>query len=306
MRSTFRSSRSGTWAPRIGANPIGWINDDFHDLGESTPLDTCLAEIRRAGFTGTELGRKYPRDAATLGATLRAHALRLVSGWHSTYLLERSVADETAELDRHLDLLGALGTDIAIVAECSRRVYHDGASPLAFTRNGDALATPDWDRLCAGLEELAVHAAQRGMRLAYHPHMGTVVQTVAETGRLMAGTSRLGLLLDTGHCAFAGGDPVAVLAQHGPRVVHVHLKNVRWNVVEAARRSHWSFERAVRAGVFTVPGDGGLDFAPVLARLRALEYAGWLVVEAEQDPAVAPPFEYAVRARAYLRAVAGV
>ena len=299
-------SNGSSWTPRIGANPIGWTNDDFHDLGDATSLEDCLAQMRRAGFDGTELGRKYPREPVALRTVLDAHGLALVSGWHSTYLLERSLEEETAALDRHLDLMTALGTGIAIVAECSRRVYHDGREPLRFTRNGDALRNEDWDRVTSGLEALASHAATRGLQLAYHPHMGTVVQDETEIDRLMAGTRRLGLLVDTGHCAFAGADPLALLSRHGSRVLHVHLKNVRWEVVRTARQSGWSFERAVRAGVFTVPGDGGIDFAPVLSRLRALNYSGWLVVEAEQDPALAPPFEYAIRARAYLRAVAGV
>lgn len=294
------------WPVRVGINPIGWINDDFHDLGGATTLENCLDEIRRAGFAGSELGRKFPRTPAALQAVLAAHGLDLVSGWHSTYLLERGLDEERAALDRHLDLLAALGTGVAIVAECSRRVYDDGRAPLVWSRNGDALAGPAWQRLTDGLEALAVHAAGRGFRLAYHPHMGTVVQSEDEIDRLCGATSRLGLLVDTGHFAFAGADTLALLQRHAHRVTHVHLKNVRPDVVAAARAGAWSFERAVRSGVFTVPGDGGIDFAPVLAALRGAGYCGWLVVEAEQDPAQAPAFDYARRARAYLRDIAGV
>lgn len=294
------------WQVRVGVNPIGWTNDDFHDLGDATPLEHCLADIRRAGFAGTELGRKFPRTPAALQELLGVHGLALVSGWHSTYLLEREVGAEIAALDRHLDLLAALGTDVAIVAECSRRIYDDGSKPLVWARNGGALSAGDWQRLVRGLDELAAHAAGRGFRLAYHPHMGTVIQSESEIDTLCECTQGLGLLVDTGHFAFAGADTMALLRRHAGRVAHVHLKNVRPEVATAARRGGWSFERAVRAGVFTVPGDGGLDFAPVLGALQQSKYRGWLVVEAEQDPALAPPFEYAVRARAHLREVAGI
>jgi inosose dehydratase len=297
---------SNAWAPRVGINPIVWTNDDFHDLGDATSLDRCLAETRAAGFAGTELGRKFPRQPEALRAALAAHSLALVSGWHSLYLLEQDLDTAWRELQTHLELLSALGTDVAIVAECSRRHYNDAGAPLCVTRNGDGLAATEWDRLAAGLDTLAARAAERGMRLAYHHHMGTVVQTAAEIDRLMASTRNVGLLIDTGHLAFAGADPLAVLARHQRRVAHVHLKNVRPTIVERASQGGWSFSEAVRAGVFTVPGDGGIDFAPIIACLRQARYQGWLVVEAEQDPSLAPPFEYATRAREHLRTVAGV
>ncbi len=294
------------WAPRVGINPIVWTNDDFHDLGNATSLDRCLSETRAAGFAGTELGRKFPRQPEALRSALAAHGLVLVSGWHSLNVLEQDIETVWQGLRTHLELLSALGTDVAIVAECTRRSYADPQAPLRFVRNGDALASAEWDRLTTGLDHLAARAAEHGMRLAYHHHMGTVVQTAGEVDRLMAETRDLGLLVDTGHLAFAGADPLAMLERHAPRVVHVHLKNVRPDVVQSARQSAWSFSQAVRAGVFTVPGDGGIDFAPILARLRQARYRGWLVVEAEQDPSLAPPFQYAARARDYVRKVAGV
>lgn len=290
---------------RVGVNPILWSNDDFHDLGGDLPLERCLAEMHEAGYEGTELGHKYPRDAAGLRAALAPHGLDLVSGWHSLHLLERSPAGERRGLERHLDLLRACGSRVAIVAECSRRTYVDAARPLSFAPNGEQLTTAEWERLAGGLESLAEGAAAGGMRLAYHHHMGTVVQREDEVDELMARTRTLGLLVDTGHLAFAGADPLGVLARHAARVVHVHLKNVRPAVVERVRDEHRSFAWAVRRGVFTVPGDGGLDFAPIFAALRTMDYDGWLVVEAEQDPALAPPLEYARRGREYVRRCTG-
>lgn len=291
---------------RVGVNPIGWSNDDFHDLGGDVPLERCLDEMHAAGYAGTELGHKYPRDAAKLVPLLASRGLALVSGWHSTYVLERPLERERESLARHLELLAACGCRLAIVAECSGRTYDDPHAPLHFDRNGDGLSPEEWDRLARGLEELAGFAAMRGMSLAYHHHMGTVVQTEPEIGALMARTERLRLLLDSGHLALAGADPVRVLAAHRGRVAHVHLKNVRPDVMRRVRAERSSFAAAVRSGVFTVPGDGGIDFEPLFEQLREARYGGWLVVEAEQDPAQAPPLEYARRGRDYVRRMTGL
>jgi inosose dehydratase len=218
--------------------------------------------------------------------------------------LEKDLDSEQRDWERHLDLLQALGSRVAIVAECSRQVYGDPHSPLQFDRNG-GLSGEEWRRLAGGLEALAGVARERGMRTAYHPHMGTVVQSEPEIGALMSRTRHLDLVLDTGHLAVAGADPLRVLMGQRERVAHVHLKNVRPAVVQRARAERWSFAEAVRAGVFTVPGDGGIDFAPILERLRADGFAGWLVVEAEQDPRLAPPLEYARRGRDHVRQLTG-
>jgi len=288
------------WQQRIGINPIGWTNDDFHDLGDATPLERCLDEIAAAGYAGCELGRKFPRDAARLRALLASRGLRLVSGWHSTYVLLRAADDEARALDLHLDLLAALECRVAIVAECSRRTYADAAVAMRFGSAAPRLADADGTRLAAGLERLAERAARRGMRLAYHHHTGTCIQERDALDALMHRTRALGLLVDTGHLALAGTDATSVIEDHGSRVAHVHLKNVRPDVVRDAHAAPMSFAAAVRRGVFTVPGDGGLDFAPVLAALDACGYDGWLVVEAEQDPSITPALPAARAALAYL------
>ena len=287
-------------ATRLGINPIGWTNDDFHDLGAVTSLERCLDEICEAGYDGCELGRKFPRDAAALEALLAPRGLRLVSGWHSTYVLQRDPDEEARALDRHLDLLAALGCRVAIVAECSGRTYTEAGSPMRFGSAAPVLTPAESERLADGLERLAERAARRGMRLAYHHHTGTCIQERAALDTLMQRTRGLGLLVDTGHLALAGASALEVLADHGDRVVHVHLKNVRPAIVRAAHTEPMSFSTAVRRGVFTVPGDGGLDFAPVLAALASRRYDGWLVVEAEQDPAISPALQLARAARAHL------
>jgi inosose dehydratase len=276
---------------RFGINPIGWTNDDLLELGDDTSLETCLAEARQAGYAGVELGRKFPRRATELGPILARHGLTLVSGWYSARLRERSAKAELAAAEEHLALLAGLGCSVVIVAETSGAVHGDRAIPLS---RRPRLAEGEWGRFGEALTELAEATAARGLRLAYHHHMGTVVETEAEVDRLMAGTgAAVGLLLDTGHLTYAGGDVAGVARRHGRRVVHVHCKDVRPAVLAEARRTDRSFLDAVVAGVFTVPGDGAVDYAGLLPILRDAGYAGWLVVEAEQDPAVAHPLTYA-------------
>jgi len=275
----------------LGINPITWTNDDMPELGGDIPLETCLSEARAAGYAGIELGGKFPREAPVLRPILARHDLGLVSGWYSAQLCRRSVADEIAAVTDHLDLLAAMGCPVMVFAEGHGSTDGNPAAPLS---GRPVLADAAWPPFCAKLNEMARHLRARGVRLAFHHHMGTVVQTEAEIDRLMANTAAdVGLLLDTGHLVFAGGDPVAVARRHGARIVHVHCKDVRAPVLTDVLRDDRSFLRAVLDSVFTVPGDGSIDFTAVLRELRQAGYAGWLVVEAEQDPAKAHPLTYA-------------
>ena len=274
---------------RLGTNPIGWSNDDMRELGAETSLDTCLAEARLAGFDGIELGHKFPRDAAVLSPILERHGLALVSGWYSASLLQRDPADELRAMRPHMTLLRALGCTVLILAETSNAIHGDRALPLS---RRPVLSDTGWIEFANRLTDLADEAASGDMSLAYHHHMGTIVQTEAEIDRLMQTTgSNLKLLLDTGHAVFAGADPIALARRHRDRIAHVHCKDVRKTVMGNARRGDLSFLDAVVAGVFTVPGDGMVNFPAVLAELPG--YSGWLVVEAEQDPAKAQPLTYA-------------
>lgn len=274
---------------RLGANPIIWSNDDLRELGADITLETCLREARAVGFEGMELGHKFPRDPRSLAEVLGRFGLACVSGWHSAELLVWGVREELTRLRPHLELLKAMGSPVLVFAEASHAVHGDLRRPLS---ERPVLAARDWRDLGARLTEVAAVTAAEGVRLAYHPHMGTVVQSEEDVDALMAATGpEVGLLLDTGHAAFAGGDPAALARRHAARIVHVHAKDVRANVVSEARSGNWSFLRAVLAGVFTVPGDGDVAFAPVFAELR--DYSGWVVLEAEQDPRSANPLTYA-------------
>ena len=276
---------------RIGINPLSWSNDDMPGIGGDTPLSQCLAEGAQAGYAGFELGNKFPREASVLRPLLDEHDLCLVSGWYSARLLERSVDDEIEAMAAHLGLLVEMGSNVMVFAETTGCVHGEITTPLS---QRPVLGAQQWLEFGRKLSEVADYMLSRGVRMAYHHHMGTVVETESEIDQLMAvSDDSVSLLLDTGHLSFAGGDPVAVARRHGPRIVHVHCKDVRAAVLDWAKGADVGFLQAVLEGVFTVPGDGSIDFASLVAQLKQLDYSGWLVVEAEQDPAKADPLTYA-------------
>jgi inosose dehydratase len=276
---------------RLGINPLTWSNDDLPALGAENTLEMCLSEARAAGYSGVELGNKFPRQAAELRPLLKSHGLDLVSGWYSGRLLERDVSTEWKAMRAHFELLHALNCNVMVFAEVSRCTHGDQLAPIS---RRPQLTKGEWSRFGASLTELAERMQREGLRMAYHHHMGTVVQSAQDIDAMMSNTGEaVGLLLDTGHLTYAGGDPAAAAARHAQRIVHVHCKDVRREVLEHCRNRDSSFLNAVLAGVFTVPGDGVVDYAAVLAPIAQSGYRGWLVVEAEQDPAVAPPMHYA-------------
>ena len=291
----------------VGANPIIWSNDDFEELAGDVPLDTILREMRLAGYAGTELGHAYPRTPAALAEPLSRHGLRLVSGWHSTYLASHELADEEKTFRAHLTLLKTFGAHVAIVAECTRCIHGTREAALGFDAQlYPRLTAAEWPRLIAGLKRLAALAAGEETKIVYHHHMGTVIQNEGDLDQLLGAVPDLFLVLDPGHLAFAGIDPVAVAKRHASRIAHVHLKSVRPAIVERARREGWSFCRAVSEGVFTIPGDGSVDFPAIFRILAKADYRGWLVVEAEEDPVKVPALPKAKTARKYVRQHAGV
>ncbi|MFO1048255.1 MAG: myo-inosose-2 dehydratase [Geminicoccaceae bacterium] len=276
---------------RLGINPITWTNDDVPELGGDTPLETCLAETRLAGYAGTELGGKFPRRSAELRPILERHGLALVSGWYDGRILEKEPAVEWDAVLPHLTLLRDLGCRHVVYADTSRRAENDLWGPVS---RRPKLTAGDWPAYGRKLTELAERMAEFGVGMAFHHHMGTIVESDEEVGLLMAHTGRaVGLLYDTGHSAFAGGDPVALVRRHVDRIVHVHCKDTRPDMLAQARAADASFMQAVVDGIFTVPGDGSVDYPTILRVLADHGYAGWLVVEAEQDPAKAHPLTYA-------------
>ncbi len=284
---------------RIGINPISWTNDDLPSLGGETPLDTALAEGKKIGYAGFELGGKFPREPAALRAKLGEFGLACVSGWYSGRLASRPVEEEIEAVGPHLRLLAENGANVMVYGEVADSIQ--GLSVPLYKRprfNTDA----QWRHYGDKLTRFAQFTLSRGVRLGYHHHMGAYVQSPQDVDTLMSVTGRdVGLLFDTGHITFGGGEAGSVLRRHIDRVCHVHCKDVRPAVLKLARNGHWSFLESVLNGVFTVPGDGMVDFAGVIALLDQRDYRGWLVVEAEQDPAVAPSYRYADMGYRHLR-----
>lgn len=291
-------------AIRIGANPIGWSNDDLQHIGGKTPLETCLREAREAGFEGMELGHKFPREPQALKAALAPHGMACISGWYSAELLKRDADEEMQHLRAHLDLLKAMGSQVLVFAETSNAIHGDRSTPLS---QRPVMKASDWAEFGRRMTQVAERTIGEGVRLVYHHHMGTVVESAADIDALMNTTGdAVHLLLDTGHATWAGADPAALAKRYRARISHVHAKDVRKPVMEKARAMNWSFLDAVlgegsELGVYTVPGDGMVDYRAVFRELPG--YSGWVVVEAEQDPEKANPLAYAKKGVAHLKAV---
>ncbi|GAA0757290.1 myo-inosose-2 dehydratase [Ideonella azotifigens] len=291
------------WNVRIGINPISWSNDDLPELGGETPLETALREGAAIGYQGFELGNKFPQAPEALAAKLAEFGVACVSGWYSGRLAEGPLDDEIANCHAHMHKLQHNGCKVVVYGEVAGSIQGRIDTPLA--RRPRFTNEAQWRAYGQRLNAFGEHLqAAYGLTLAYHHHMGAYVESPEDVAQLMAVTQapQVGLLFDTGHAFYGGAsDPAALLRQHVSRVVHVHCKDVRPQVIAQARNEGWSFLTGVLNGTFTVPGDGVIDFDAVLQTLHAAGYQGWLVVEAEQDPAVAPSEPYARKGYETLR-----
>ncbi|MBR6707932.1 MAG: myo-inosose-2 dehydratase [Clostridia bacterium] len=291
---------------RLAIAPIGWTNDDLPDLGKENTFEQCISEMALAGFRGSEIGNKYPMDTRVLRHKLEVRGLEICNAWFSTMFTSRPYEETKQAFIAHRDRLYALGARMIGASEQGDSIQ--GKNVNIFGPDKPVYTEEEWKKVTEGFNRLGRLAAEKGMKLTCHHHMGTGVQTAEEIDRFLAETDPeyVGLLFDSGHLTFAGIDPVAVLKKHIRRVGHVHLKDVRLKVRDRAMAEGWSFLEAVRMGVFTVPGDGDVDFGPIFDILDENGYSGWVVVEAEQDPAKANPFEYALKARKYIAEKTGL
>ncbi len=291
---------------RLAIAPIAWTNDDLPELGRENTFEQCISEMALAGYEGSEVGNRYPRDPKVLNHHLALRGLTICNAWFSAYLTTRPYREVESAFVAQCDFLSAVGARIIGAAEQGRSCQGNQHEPVFDGK--PRFTEEEWKRLTDGLDRLGEKARDRGMTLVYHHHMGTGIQTDEEIDRLMLDTDPglVSLLYDTGHLFFTGEDPVVVLDLHHERIRHVHLKDVRLEVLTRVRKEKMSFLAAVKAGVFTVPGDGAIDFGPIFHRLDRHGYRGWYVVEAEQDPAKANPFEYALKARKFIREKAGL
>jgi len=276
---------------RWGVSPIAWCNDDMRELGGDTTLDALLADVRDIGFDGVELGNKFPRDPEVLAPIMVNYGLDIVGGWYSSNLLVRDADAEIEALSKHLALLEYMDSSVFILAETSNAVHCDRYGSRLDTH--PVLPAADWKLFGERLDTVACFINDRGLRFAYHHHLGTVVETKDELERFFDATGdHVGLVLDTGHALFGGIEPVDVIKARPERVAHVHCKDVRTAKYDEFRANGTSFLNGVVGGMFTTPGDGDYDYAPFMRVLADMHYSGWIVIEAEQDPAIANPRDY--------------
>jgi inosose dehydratase len=290
----------------LGITPTGWTNDDMPGLGDDIPFEQCVSEMALAGFEGCSVGHKYPKDPVVLKRELDLRGLRVSEPWASTLFTVKEMEDRTVENFRQqMAFIKEMGGTDVVVAELGHAVHQQ---PVYVLANKPVFSDEQWGRMVEGLNRLGQMAAEEDMRLCYHHHMGTGVQTRAEVDRLMNDTDPevVHLLFDTGHLYWAGDDPLDMARAYADRIKHVHLKDIRKDVLDRCMERKMSFLESVIEGAFTVPGDGVIDFEPIFRTLADAGYEGWLIVEAEQDPHKANPLEYAMKARAYLREVTGL
>ena len=274
----------------IGISPIAWQNDDLPDLTRDYTMEQALRESREIGYTGVERGQRMPKSTEGLRAYLDRAGLALCGGWCSGNLLNNSVQEECEAIAAQVQQFADLGAPCIVYAECSNTIQGDIGTPV---NARPTLSTDEVRAYGAKLTEVAKWSADQGMPMAYHHHMGSIIEAEADVDALMNGSGdALHLCFDTGHLLFGGGDVMATLNRWGDRIHHVHYKDIRPEIVADVRENNRSFLDAVIAGAFTVPGDGCIDFHAVSKALKALDYSGWIVVEAEQDPAKAPPYDY--------------
>ena len=290
---------------QLACAPIAWTNDDLPDLGAENTFEQCVSEMALAGFTGSEIGNKYPKDVETLKHKLEVRGMRICNAWFSSLLLSEGYEATIEAFIKHRDFLHALGAKVIGASEQGNSIQGKDVSIFG---EKPVYTDEQWELIAKGFNEMGRLAKEKGMYFTVHHHMGTGVQTEAEIDKLMEITDPdlVYLLFDTGHLSFSGEDVIGVLKKYVHRTKHVHLKSIRKDVISQAKEKGYSFLDSVRAGSFTVPGDGDFDFTPVFDILDEAGYEGWVVVEAEQDPAKANPYEYAVLARNYIREKTGL
>ena len=292
---------------KLGIAPIAWTNDDMPDLGKENTFEQCVSEMALAGFTGSEVGNKYPRDTEVLKKALQLWGMEICNQWFSCFLITKPFEEVEREFRSQLAYLKTMGAKIIGASEQSHSVQGMLDTPIfghKYVMNDE-----EWDVFCKGMNRLGRIAKEEyGISLTFHHHMGTVVQDEAEVDRMMENTDAeyVSLLFDTGHFAYCGVDPLKMVKKYAGRIKHVHLKDIRKEVVEKVRAENLSFLDGVRLGTFTVPGDGCIDFEPIFKVLEESGYEGYMLVEAEQDPAKANPLEYAMKARKFIAEKTGL
>ncbi|MXP67858.1 myo-inosose-2 dehydratase [Pantoea sp. Aalb] len=291
----------------LAISPIGWTNDDMPDIGSENTFQQTISEIALAGFVGSEVGSKYPHDPKILKPMLDIRGIKICSAWFSTFFADGNKNKTIENFIKKIDFLSVMGANVIGCSEQSKSIQ---GTMLPIFEKKPIFTDNDWRLIIEGYNELANIANDKGIRVTIHPHMGTGIQTDKEIELFMESTNtNIGLLYDTGHIYYSSGSQKTMsklLTQYVSRIFHIHLKDVRDHVIKEVREKSLSFLEGVRKGTFAVPGDGVIDFKVIFNILNENNYKGWLVVEAEQDPEFANPFEHAVKARRYIRENTGL
>jgi inosose dehydratase len=289
---------------RIGIAPIGWVNDDIPGLGDHYTQDQVLSEMSALGYISTEMGRIFSQDPPALRVKLEEHGIQLASKFVGVLFSDANrLEEELQSFSKWVKYLKEMGCEYVITCETGGSMHWDPRrSPE--DKEIQKLTEKEWETLVEGLHRAANICQEYDMQLVYHFHAGTAVETVEEIDRLMSLTdpNLVHLLYDTGHALYGGYDPLELLKKYYDRIPYVHLKDVRSDVLEYVRKENIDFRTSVLKGLFTVPGDGCIDFAPIFKELIERNYNGWMIVEAEQDPAIANPYKYALMAKEYIDA----
>ncbi|SFS52911.1 myo-inosose-2 dehydratase [Paenibacillus sp. BC26] len=287
---------------RLGIHPINWVGEDVKEHGDDTSFERIMDDIAALGLTGTEMGRKFPSDPQVLKSELSRRGISLTSQWKSVLFSDPAFREAELEAYRsHVEFLKEMGSTVVSTCEAGGSLHFDPRrSPSE--KEVQRLSEEQWKSLAEGLNAAGAIAKEYGLKLTYHHHGGTVVERPEEIDRLMELTDPelVYLLFDTGHAYYGGADPLTVLQKHYDRIAYVHLKDIRPQILEEARAEQADFITCIRKGVFTVPGDGCIDFEPILSELVKRNYKGWALLEGEQDPALHPAYEYARNALLYI------
>ena len=283
---------------KLGIAPIAWSNDDMPELGGDTSLEQCLSEASEAGFKGIESGGKFPETSKELIPILNKYNLKLCSGWYGANLRKNTFEEEKLKIQNQLKLFQDCKAPCMVFAEVYGSIQGDPNINLSKRPRMDLDESKKYYKK---ISEMGKYLEDQDMPLAYHHHMGTCIESEEDTRRLLENTDgSVKLTLDTGHMLFAKGDSLKIYKEFKERIIHIHCKDMRKNVLDNSLNHDYSFRQAFLEGAFTVPGDGCIDYKPFFDLLKEQNYSGWLVVEAEQDPAKANPFEYAKIGYKYL------
>jgi inosose dehydratase len=288
---------------KLGISPIGWVNEDVLELGDHYTFAELLADFTALGFTATEMCRKFPKDPKILRPALMEKGIQLSSQWKGVLFSDPAYRESELEAYRqHVRFLKEMGSEHVVTCELGGSIIGD---PRRIAGEKDVIPLTDeqWNHMVEGLHQAGEICREHGMKLIYHYHIGTVVERPHEIDRLMETTDPqlVHLLYDTGHIYYGGGDPLSLLRKYSNRIAYIHLKDVRQQVLDRIKQEKIVFQSAVIQGVFTVPGDGCIDFAPIFQELNAMHYVGWMIIEAEQDPSIANPFDYAKKSMEYIK-----